>query len=348
MSDKTCPATMEALLKNEVVRSKIKGLSPPVKKAFIESLLDLYEQETEEMIDVIEESRMELRGDFLSFEDESKSLRAESRMLEEKRGDHDKECVDRYVKSRAMSSRSSDSRLSYIDEQTNSMAVKDYIKKRGKRRPPLADEIKRSHSSDRPPDRRADSVMSTRSLPTPANLRTVEEEKDEVMKNLSSANRQTEAERQRQAELIAQRREKRLQQKKTTEEKALELLEKAVAMDKMLQDQKQEQDQKLKERLEDMKRKRAESRIGSRDEESRDKESRRESRDRNVDRKTDEKERNGSDAKSSQDKPNKTEKSDKKDSSEREEKREEKREKTKREEKKEKDKKVDDYDFTIY
>lgn len=58
-------------------------------------------------------------------------------------------------------------------------------------------------------------------------------EKDEVMKNLSSANRQNEVERQRQAELIAQRREKRLQQKKTTEEKALELLEKAVAMDKM-------------------------------------------------------------------------------------------------------------------
>lgn len=53
------------------------------------------------------------------------------------------------------------------------------------------------------------------------------------MKNLSSATRQNEVERQRQAELIAQRREKRLQQKKTTEEKALELLEKAVAMDKM-------------------------------------------------------------------------------------------------------------------
>ena len=59
------------------------------------------------------------------------------------------------------------------------------------------------------------------------------QEKDEVMKNLSSANRKNEVERERQAELIAQRREKRMQQKKTTEEKALELLEKAVAMDKM-------------------------------------------------------------------------------------------------------------------
>lgn len=50
-------------------------------KSFIESLLDLYEQETEEMIDVIEESRMELRGDFLHISEETKSLRAESRML---------------------------------------------------------------------------------------------------------------------------------------------------------------------------------------------------------------------------------------------------------------------------
>lgn len=53
-------------------------------KAFIESLLDIYEQETEEMIDVIEESRMELRGDFMSFDDESKNLRAESRLLGKK------------------------------------------------------------------------------------------------------------------------------------------------------------------------------------------------------------------------------------------------------------------------
>ena len=59
------------------------------------------------------------------------------------------------------------------------------------------------------------------------------QEKDEVMKNLSAANRQNETERQRQMDLIEQRRQKRRQQKQTTEEKALELLEKAVAMDKM-------------------------------------------------------------------------------------------------------------------
>ena len=60
---------------------KTKMVSFYFQKSFIESLLDLYEQETEEMIDVIEESRMELRGDFLHFSDETKTLRAESRML---------------------------------------------------------------------------------------------------------------------------------------------------------------------------------------------------------------------------------------------------------------------------
>lgn len=52
-----------------------------LQKAFIESLLDLFEQETEDMIDAIEESRMELRGTMLDFEDETEQLRAESRML---------------------------------------------------------------------------------------------------------------------------------------------------------------------------------------------------------------------------------------------------------------------------
>ena len=52
-----------------------------LQKAFVESLLDLFEQETEDMIDAIEESRMELRGTMLDFEDETEQLRAESRML---------------------------------------------------------------------------------------------------------------------------------------------------------------------------------------------------------------------------------------------------------------------------
>ena len=56
------------------------------------------------------------------------------------------------------------------------------------------------------------------------------------MKNLKTATYQNEVERQRQADLIAERRERRRQQKQTTEEKALELLEKALQMDKKYKD----------------------------------------------------------------------------------------------------------------
>ena len=75
-----------------------------------------------------------------------------------------------------MTSRSSDSRLSrlsYINEQENSKSLAEY-RKRGKRRL-LGTEDARSKSTDRPPDGRAVSVLSTRSLPTPISSKTVEQ-----------------------------------------------------------------------------------------------------------------------------------------------------------------------------
>ncbi|MES9884535.1 MAG: hypothetical protein ABW185_27130 [Sedimenticola sp.] len=53
-----------------------------------------------------------------------------------------------------------------------------------------------------------------------------------MMKNLSTAHQQSETERRRQMERIAERREQRRQQKQTTEEKALELLERALEIDR--------------------------------------------------------------------------------------------------------------------
>ena len=75
-----------------------------------------------------------------------------------------------------MTSRSSDSRLSrlsYINEQENSKSLADY-RKRGRRKL-LGAEDARSKSTDRPPDGRAISVLSTRSLPTPVSSKTVEQ-----------------------------------------------------------------------------------------------------------------------------------------------------------------------------
>jgi len=87
---------------------------------------------------------------------------------EEKRGEYGSECVRKYMTSR------NESRVSYVDEQINSKAVSEYMKNRGKRRA-LADDMKRSQSTDGARDTRSSSAMTTRSLPTPATLRTVEE-----------------------------------------------------------------------------------------------------------------------------------------------------------------------------
>ena len=74
-----------------------------------------------------------------------------------------------------MTSRGSDSRLSYINEQENSKPIQDY-KRRGKRRQLGVDDA-RSKSTDRPPDVRSISVLSTRSLPTPVSSKSVEQVK---------------------------------------------------------------------------------------------------------------------------------------------------------------------------
>lgn len=52
------------------------------------------------------------------------------------------------------------------------------------------------------------------------------------MKNLNTADLRQESERQRQAELMEQKRKQRQEAMRTREEKALELLERALEMDK--------------------------------------------------------------------------------------------------------------------
>lgn len=89
-------------------------------------------------------------------------------ILEEKRREYGDECVRKYLTSR------NESRVSYVDEQINSTSVRDYMRKRGNRRA-LPEDMKRSQSTDGSRDMRSVSAMTTRSLPTPATLRTVEE-----------------------------------------------------------------------------------------------------------------------------------------------------------------------------
>lgn len=256
---------MEELLKNPDVQSKIKKLSPHVRRAFVESLLDLFEQETEDMIDAIEESRMELRGTMLDFEDETEQLRAESRMLEQRRLDNDKNSVNKYLEEKGRKSRSSrnSSRISYIDERSeeNKTCVKDYMRRKEQSRLMFNEERSLSSLSvpSLAPVERPISAQTTRSLPTPSprmSRKALQEETDAIMQNLTTADQQLATERYRQTELIEERRTRKKEQlHKSREEQAIELLEKALMMDKQLNDKKTAQEKRLKERLEEMKRK---------------------------------------------------------------------------------------------
>ncbi|XP_062566437.1 uncharacterized protein LOC134228759 [Saccostrea cucullata] len=228
---------MEELLKNETVKKKIKGLSIEIRKAFIESLLDLFEQETEDMIDAIEESRMELRGTMLDFEDETEQLRAESRMLEQRRIEYEKQAVDKYLEKKGRKSQASraSSRISIVNERDDARsraAVVDYIRKK-KDRTGSSLSVHSNPSIHSPNNERPVSVISSRSLPTPVmSQKTIEEETDLIMKNMAAADHQMEYQRHRHAEMLEKRRQERAVKKKTTEEKALELLEKALLVDK--------------------------------------------------------------------------------------------------------------------
>ncbi|XP_061169076.1 inner centromere protein A-like [Saccostrea echinata] len=251
---------MEELLKNETVKKKIKGLSIEIRKAFIESLLDLFEQETEDMIDAIEESRMELRGTMLDFEDETEQLRAESRMLEQRRIEYEKQAVDKYLEKKGRKSQGSraSSRISIVNERDDARsraAVVDYIRKK-KDRTGSSLSVHSNPSIHSPNNERPVSVISSRSLPTPVmSQKTIEEETDLIMKNMAAADHQMEYQRHRHAEMLEKRRQERAVKKKTTEEKALELLEKALLVDKQLAAKKEIQNRKLQERLDEMKRK---------------------------------------------------------------------------------------------
>ncbi|KAK0059310.1 hypothetical protein Bpfe_011386, partial [Biomphalaria pfeifferi] len=72
---------MDTLLQNPVFRAKMKSLSPTTRRWFIDSLIDLFDQESEYVIDVIEDCREEMRETADKFKDEAEQLRTASRLL---------------------------------------------------------------------------------------------------------------------------------------------------------------------------------------------------------------------------------------------------------------------------
>ncbi|KAL8612031.1 hypothetical protein ACOMHN_012930 [Nucella lapillus] len=247
---------MDMLLKNKEFKAKMSSLSPGVKQWFINALVDLFEQESEYVIDVLEDCRYELGRTVDSYVDEAEQLRAASRMLEERR-----EGSDRSV-SRA--SRDAPSRLSLVNENTGQARRRE----RSRRRMCISDDDGRSPSSlsvpSYPVAARTPSPASartTRSLPVspqpPPSAQAIEEETKAIMKTMTDADAHVERERERQQERLERirRQKKFLAQDRTTQ--AMKLLEKALEMDRVLARDKERQGKMLQDKLQDLKKRRA-------------------------------------------------------------------------------------------
>ncbi|XP_041359803.1 uncharacterized protein LOC121376091 [Gigantopelta aegis] len=247
---------MDELWKNDIFREKVKGLSPPVKKYFLDSLNGLFEQETKVLIDVLEDCRYDLRLAALQFQNDAEEDRARSRMLEERREKRERS------KSRGHSRNSS--RISYINEKER---AEEFMRRRSLRRKiALSDENRSASSLSVPeygsrrsvsPDRR--SIRSLPMSPAPdskegiAQATIYEQETRAILSSMHHMDASIERERDRQKQVMEERKDKIRQQKMDKMERAMELLEEALKMDKILAQAKEKQAQLTRERILELK-----------------------------------------------------------------------------------------------
>ncbi|XP_059178048.1 putative uncharacterized protein DDB_G0271982 [Physella acuta] len=286
---------MEVLLQNPVFQMKMKSLSPTTRRWFIESLIDLFDQESEFVIDVIEDCREEMRETADRYRDEAEQLRAASRLLQEKR-----ESPDQSPK-RSVSRVSAPSRLSYSKDRRTPEGIPESVlatrlrqrRRRimtsdedGCRSPSEADLASRCASSLSVPSlpvlgngrMTTPSARTTRSLPVTPTVpmtptlpmtptipgevdeeernKKMHEESRAILQTMNTRESQAERERERQQERLDRiRRQKRFLAEDRTQQ-ALQLLEKALEMDRVLNQDKERQGVQLRSKLDEMKRKR--------------------------------------------------------------------------------------------
>ncbi|XP_055886804.1 uncharacterized protein LOC106060948 isoform X2 [Biomphalaria glabrata] len=278
---------MDTLLQNPVFRAKMKSLSPATRRWFIDSLIDLFDQESEYVIDVIEDCREEMRETADKFKDEAEQLRTASRLLQEKR-----ESPEQSPK-RSVSRVSAPSRLIYVKERQGNGTPDSVLSMRlrqRRRRIVMSDEDGCSRSSPEANDNNrcasslsvpslpllgrgvSPSARTTRSLPVTPTVpvreqdeverqKKVHEETRAILQNMTSRESQAEVERERQQERLERlRRQKKFLAEDRTQ-KALQLLEKALEMDKVLVQDKERQGLQLRNKLDEMKKKRGQQNV---------------------------------------------------------------------------------------
>lgn len=275
---------MEILLQNPIFRARMKSLTPATRRWFIESLIDLFDQESEYVIDVIEDCRQEMRETADSYNDDAEELRAKSRMLHERRLSPS---PDRSV---SRQSTSVSSRLSFAPERQGTQDSLLTTRKGHRRRRILTSDgdgfiptSSPSPGSSKGVNHRCASSLSvpslpalvsgrgpspsartTRSLPVTPSVPTEEEELQQkrrmhdesraILHSMNMRESQAEKERERQQERLERlKRQKRSLMEDRTQQ-ALKLLEKALEMDKVLAQDKERQEQQLRNKLDEMKR----------------------------------------------------------------------------------------------
>ncbi|XP_076462958.1 uncharacterized protein LOC143295259 [Babylonia areolata] len=259
---------MDQLLKNKEFKTKLASLSPGVKQWMIESLIDLFEQESEYVIDVLEDCRVELGHTAETYVEEAEHLRATSRMLEERRDDNGR--------SASRASLSAPLRLPVLSGQHAALTHRRRERTRmrmcisdGDDRSPSS--LSLSPSSSLPPSPYAGrrgagagglspSDSPARSLSVlhrPPDAKAIEEETKALLQTMTAAESHVERERERQQERLERiRRQKKMLAEDRTAQ-AMKLLEKALEMDRVLAQNRDRQGQMLQNKLEGLKKRRS-------------------------------------------------------------------------------------------
>ncbi|KAL8577768.1 hypothetical protein ACOMHN_001637 [Nucella lapillus] len=248
---------MDQLLKNKEFKAKMVSLSPGVKQWFIDALVDLFEQETEYVIDVLEDCRFELGRTADTYVEEAEHLRATSRMLEERRVDGDRS-----------SSRASLGPALRLPDINHNSRQQSPQRLRNRQRTMVSDSEGRSPSSLSVPGTRSGSAAGrtlspnaheTRSVPVSpyrANAKTIQEETRALLQTMTDAESHAERERERQQERLERlRRQKKFLAEDRTAQ-AMKLLEKALEMDRVLAQNRDRQGQMLQNKLQGLKKRR--------------------------------------------------------------------------------------------
>ncbi|GAB1598498.1 uncharacterized protein LOC115214353 [Argonauta hians] len=212
---------MEEIVSYPEVHAKLLKLSCYSRKTFIDVLHQICEEDSNEMMGILGQSRSEIHDMASSIHKEQKAFKETLHQLKLQRTNYERDVESRM------------STMSSIDGAANGGRMR---KKKNK------------SSSSRP--------ASVCSLPAPSTTQiTIEQEKETVFRNLDSAGAKLDNERKRQVGRLEELKSRTRQKQTDNVHKAKELIEEANNVTKMLDKCKIEQQEKVKEIVENKRKK---------------------------------------------------------------------------------------------